>query len=200
MAEFELAPGETSVAVHHRTVEEIWYFLKGHGEMWRQAGNGEPSVVIVEPGVCISLPLGTHFQFRSDGSEALTAIGVTIPPWPGDGEAVRSDGNPEWSATVSPGPGLDEPASEPRARTVVAEADASEKRPTSEFIGREYFLDVVHELGLATARISGRYPSAGQGTWAANQAVQEMYSSWREVVDGSIRMATWAILSRIQPC
>ena len=30
LAHFELAPGETSVAVHHRTVEEIWYFVDGH--------------------------------------------------------------------------------------------------------------------------------------------------------------------------
>ena len=35
LAHFELAPGETSVAVHHRTVEEIWYFVSGRGEMWR---------------------------------------------------------------------------------------------------------------------------------------------------------------------
>jgi mannose-6-phosphate isomerase-like protein (cupin superfamily) len=37
MAHFELAPGQTSVAVEHSTVEEIWYFLRGRGEMWRRA-------------------------------------------------------------------------------------------------------------------------------------------------------------------
>jgi mannose-6-phosphate isomerase-like protein (cupin superfamily) len=31
MAHFELAPGQTSVAEAHRTVEEIWYFLSGRG-------------------------------------------------------------------------------------------------------------------------------------------------------------------------
>jgi mannose-6-phosphate isomerase-like protein (cupin superfamily) len=36
MAHFELAPGTTSVAVAHRTVEEIWDFLEGRGEMWRK--------------------------------------------------------------------------------------------------------------------------------------------------------------------
>ena len=36
MAHFELAPGETSIAVAHRTVEEIWFFLAGRGDMWRQ--------------------------------------------------------------------------------------------------------------------------------------------------------------------
>jgi mannose-6-phosphate isomerase-like protein (cupin superfamily) len=49
MAHFELAPGTTSVAVTHRTVEEIWYFLKGCGEMWRKQGDRE-EVVSVEPG------------------------------------------------------------------------------------------------------------------------------------------------------
>ena len=53
MAHFELAAGQTSVAVAHRTVEEIWYFLRGHGEMWRRLGDDE-SVVAVEAGVSAS--------------------------------------------------------------------------------------------------------------------------------------------------
>ena len=35
MAHFELAPGATSRAVTHRTVEEIWFIVGGRGEMWR---------------------------------------------------------------------------------------------------------------------------------------------------------------------
>jgi len=35
MAHFALAPGATSVAVAHRTLDELWYFLGGTGEMWR---------------------------------------------------------------------------------------------------------------------------------------------------------------------
>src|SRR5439155_14585150 len=68
MAHFELAAGETSVAVAHRTVEEIWFFLGGRGEMWRRQGDRE-EVVSVGPGVCVTLPLGTRFQFRSFGPE-----------------------------------------------------------------------------------------------------------------------------------
>src|SRR5688500_12445882 len=34
LAHFELPPGHTSTAVTHRTVEEIWFFLSGRGEMW----------------------------------------------------------------------------------------------------------------------------------------------------------------------
>ncbi|HEU5296328.1 MAG TPA: cupin domain-containing protein [Burkholderiaceae bacterium] len=91
MAHFELAAGKTSRAVAHRTVEEIWYFVSGHGEMWRKQGERE-EVVTVERGVCLTIPLGTHFQFRSFGDEPLAAVGVTMPPWPGEGEAFEVRG------------------------------------------------------------------------------------------------------------
>ena len=100
MAHFELPPGQTSVAVAHRTVEEIWYFVRGRGEMWRKRGDQE-LVVAVEPGVCLAIPVGTHFQFRSFGHEPLAAIGVTMPPWPGADEAYEVPG--KWTPTVPPG-------------------------------------------------------------------------------------------------
>ncbi len=88
MAHFGLASGRTSRAVEHRSVEEIWYFLGGCGEIWRKQGDRE-EVVQVEAGVCITIPVGTSFQFRSFGPNPLTAIGVTMPPWPGDEEAYQ---------------------------------------------------------------------------------------------------------------
>ena len=36
LAHFELAAGQTSIAVAHQTVEEIWFFLGGRGQMWRR--------------------------------------------------------------------------------------------------------------------------------------------------------------------
>jgi mannose-6-phosphate isomerase-like protein (cupin superfamily) len=72
-------------------VEEMWYFLQGRGEMWRKLQDQE-EVVPVEVGVAITIPRGTHFQFRSFGDESLAAIGVTIPPWPGEGEAYEVPG------------------------------------------------------------------------------------------------------------
>src|SRR6266542_5827757 len=41
IAHFELQPGKTSLAVAHRTVEEIWFFLAGEGEMWRKQDERE---------------------------------------------------------------------------------------------------------------------------------------------------------------
>jgi mannose-6-phosphate isomerase-like protein (cupin superfamily) len=98
MAHFELAAGRTSSAVSHRAVEEIWYFVSGRGEMWRRQGERE-EIVKIEPGVCLTIPQGTHFQFRSFGPGPLAAVGVTMPPWPGEGEALPVEG--EWPPTVS---------------------------------------------------------------------------------------------------
>jgi mannose-6-phosphate isomerase-like protein (cupin superfamily) len=96
-AHFELPGGATATAVVHRTIDEIWFFLGGRGEMWRSAGEYE-QVVDVGPGVCITIPVGTRFQFRALGTEPLTAVAVTMPPWPGDGEAVVVEG--PWTPTV----------------------------------------------------------------------------------------------------
>ena len=101
LAHFELAAGQTSVAVRHRSVEEMWYFVRGAGEMWRGSGDDE-EVVAVSSGISITIPLGTAFQFRAEGTEPLAALGVTIPPWPGTGEAEIVDG--PWAPTVQPGP------------------------------------------------------------------------------------------------
>jgi mannose-6-phosphate isomerase-like protein (cupin superfamily) len=83
-----LPPGGVSLAVRHRTVEEIWYILGGQGEVWRKLGDRD-EVVEAKPGVCLSIPLGAHFQFRTTGGEPLTFLIATMPPWPGPDEAVR---------------------------------------------------------------------------------------------------------------
>lgn len=98
MAHFQLGSGETSKATTHRTVEEIWFFLTGRGEMWREL-EGKAEIVEISPGLCLTIPLGTRFQFRSVDDEPLSALGVTMPPWPGEGEAILVDG--PWQSTVS---------------------------------------------------------------------------------------------------
>jgi len=96
MAHFELAAGRTAAAVTHRTVEEIWYVVAGHGEMWRKLGAVEETVAL-EPGVCLTIPLGTHFQFRAAPDQPVAAVAVTMPPWPGEGEALPVCG--PWTAS-----------------------------------------------------------------------------------------------------
>ena len=49
MAHFELGPNQTSKAVTHRTVEEIWFFISGRGQMWRKQ-NRHATLVDVYPG------------------------------------------------------------------------------------------------------------------------------------------------------
>ena len=68
--------------------------------MWRRQ-NGREEVVAVVPNVCLTIPLGTHFQFRTLGDEPLAAIAVTMPPWPGADEAYAVEG--KWPVTASGG-------------------------------------------------------------------------------------------------
>ncbi|GAA2811131.1 hypothetical protein GCM10010441_39700 [Kitasatospora paracochleata] len=81
-AHFELAPGQTARAVSHATVEEIWFAVSGAGEMWRRQDDYE-EVTVLEPGTCLTIPLGTTFQFRA-GTAGLQVVAVTTPPWPTD--------------------------------------------------------------------------------------------------------------------
>ncbi len=98
MAHFRLAAGQVSRAVRHRTVEEIWYILSGTGEMWRSAG-GDEDVASLAAGTCVTIPVGTEFQFRCIGNEPLAAVAITMPPWPNDEEAEAAEG--KWQPTVS---------------------------------------------------------------------------------------------------
>ena len=97
MALFTLAPGMVSRAVVHRSVEEIWYVVSGSGRMWRRGATRE-EIVAIGPGLSLAIPAGTQFQFRCDGAEAIEAVGVTMPPWPGLDEAEIVEGI--WPATV----------------------------------------------------------------------------------------------------
>jgi mannose-6-phosphate isomerase-like protein (cupin superfamily) len=104
MAHFELAGGQTSRAVLHRSVDEIWYVLRGRGEMWRSRGGagreGQEATIALEPGTCLSIPVGTRFQFRSLGDGPLSAVAVTMPPWPGEDEAIEVSG--AWRPGAAP--------------------------------------------------------------------------------------------------
>ena len=95
MVHCTLPPGGVTRAVCHRTVEEVWYFLGGRGQVWRKQGEVEETTD-VRPGMALSIPLGTHFQFRATGTDPLTFVITTVPPWPGPDEAVPVPG--AWPA------------------------------------------------------------------------------------------------------
>lgn len=97
MAQFLLPGFAVSRAVVHRTVTELWYFIAGRGQMWLSF-SGHEAIVDVVAGSSIAVPVGTAFQFCSRSADALQVVAVTMPPWPGDGEAVVVSG--PWSATV----------------------------------------------------------------------------------------------------
>ena len=101
MAHFELGPGRVSRAVAHHRVDEIWYILAGQGQMWRRQPDRQQTVAL-RPGTCVSIPAGTHFQFRSASDGPLEAVGVTMPPWPGPDEAYDVPG--AWPADVLDAP------------------------------------------------------------------------------------------------
>lgn len=101
MVHCRLQPGRTSLAVRHRSVEELWYVIAGRGELWRRQ-DGREAVVALEPGTAHSIPTGTDFQFRNTGDGPLDIVIVTMPPWPGEAEAVRvQDHWPVSGATPS---------------------------------------------------------------------------------------------------
>ena len=97
LAVFSLPSQAVSKAVAHHTVEEIWYVISGSGRMWRKLGEGE-EIVELGPGISLTIPTGTHFQFRCDGPEPLVVLGATMPPWPGESEAYRVEGT--WQPSV----------------------------------------------------------------------------------------------------
>ena len=97
-AHFELPAGQTSQAVTHRTVEEIWYVVSGAGSLWRRQ-DGAEKIDALSPGTAVTIPLGTDFQFRAAETMPLCFVAVTIPPWPGADEAMAVEGR--WLPTVN---------------------------------------------------------------------------------------------------
>jgi mannose-6-phosphate isomerase-like protein (cupin superfamily) len=95
MAHGTLPPGRTSLAIRHRTVEEIWFVLSGSAEMWRRLGDRE-SVEVIVAGQSLTIPVGCEFQFRTVGDGPFTFIMCTLPPWPGADEAIMVSGM--WEA------------------------------------------------------------------------------------------------------
>jgi mannose-6-phosphate isomerase-like protein (cupin superfamily) len=91
LAHCRLPAGAVTVAVRHRTVEEVWYFIAGRGEVWRQDTSHE-EVTEVRAGVALTIPTGVSFQFRASDDTDLEFALTTMPPWPGPDEAEPVEG------------------------------------------------------------------------------------------------------------
>src|SRR5579884_1725609 len=90
LCEVTLPTGQVSRPVWHRRVEEIWYVLEGHGEVWRcppEASPEEVQPVAVGPGDALTIPTRWRFQFRASAEGPLRFLCYTCPPWPGPDEA-----------------------------------------------------------------------------------------------------------------
>jgi mannose-6-phosphate isomerase-like protein (cupin superfamily) len=94
-----LRPGAVTRAVQHRTVEEVWYCVAGTGQLWRcTVGDGNGEITDLRPNVAVTIPLGTRFQFRATSGQPLEIVITTLPPWPGEDEAVPVEGR--WPPTA----------------------------------------------------------------------------------------------------
>lgn len=90
-------PGQINRATVHATVDEFWYILEGHGQIWRD-NRSESSVTELVPGTSINIPAGTAFQYRNVSNTDLKFICIAMPPWPGESEATFVEGI--WQPTV----------------------------------------------------------------------------------------------------
>lgn len=147
MVHARLLPGRTSKAVRHRTVEELWFVLAGQGEMWRKQGARE-EIVRLLPGVALSIPVGTIFQFRNTGTEPLDVVLVTMPPLAG------SRGGSGRTRPLGGGLSLTPTRSWRRAR---ATANRSRARPRS--VARATSATVGTAPSLSLSRSRTRLPT-----------------------------------------
>lgn len=81
-----LPPKATSQAISHKTMDEIWYVIESQGEVWRKSGKHEETAREY-PGLCLTIPVGIHFQFLN--TVPLKVISAAMPPWPDPQEAVK---------------------------------------------------------------------------------------------------------------
>ncbi|MDP6226252.1 MAG: cupin domain-containing protein [Dehalococcoidia bacterium] len=94
LCEVTLLAGQVSRPVWHRRVEEIWYVLEGHGQIWRcppGAGPDAMATVPVGPGDALTIPPGWRFQFSAGRGGLLRFLCYTSPLWPGPNEAQPAE-------------------------------------------------------------------------------------------------------------
>ncbi len=79
LAEARVAPGQTIAAHYHRRTEEIYYILRGQGQMTI----GDESQA-VGPGDAIAIPPGAVHQIVNIGNELLVFLCACAPAYDDD--------------------------------------------------------------------------------------------------------------------
>ena len=94
LVEVTLPAGQVSRPVWHQQVEEVWYVLEGHGQVWRCPPGAEAAAfppLPVAAGDALAIPPQWRFQFSAAADEDLRFLCLTVPPWPGADEAQPVD-------------------------------------------------------------------------------------------------------------
>lgn len=82
--------GMISNAVQHKTIEEIWYVLSGTAQLWLSC---EEKIITLTADDALTIPVGVGFQINNAHStKDFVVIITTMPPWPGDDEAMMIKG------------------------------------------------------------------------------------------------------------
>jgi len=88
ISESVVKPGERTACVSHRTIEDIWYIVRGTGRFHRLLPDGsEEQTAEVAAGDALLILTGYRFWVENTGADDLVFLCCDTPPWPGEGEA-----------------------------------------------------------------------------------------------------------------
>jgi mannose-6-phosphate isomerase-like protein (cupin superfamily) len=76
LAEATLEPGQATERHYHRATEEIYFVLKGSGEMEVDGSTGR-----IRPGDAVLIPAGAWHTLVNDGTSELRILCCCVPPY-----------------------------------------------------------------------------------------------------------------------
>ncbi len=92
LAEAVVGPGERTACVSHKTIEEVWYVLRGAGVFHRALPDGSGAEEVkIKAGDAVLIPTGHRFWVENTGAGELAFLCCDAPGWPGHEEAVVHD-------------------------------------------------------------------------------------------------------------
>ena len=76
LAEATLEPGESTQRHYHRDAEEIYFVVKGSGEL-----EVDGDVKRIRPGDAVLIPPGAWHQLENNGTSELRILCCCVPPY-----------------------------------------------------------------------------------------------------------------------